>query len=88
MQAEVWVRVSTVTSSCRCDCHWCVQVLTAVIRHVNWDIVKCLVIAGPGFVKDDFKKFMEEEAVRRDLRWRPRSSSTHLLLLMAPAAPH
>ena len=82
------MHVSTVTFSCRCDCRWCVQVLTAVIRHVNWDIVKCLVIAGPGFVKDDFKKFMEEEAVRRDLRWRPCCSSSHLLLLMAPKAPH
>ncbi len=44
------------------------QVLTAVERHVNWETVKCLVIAGPGFVKDDFKKHMDAEAVRRDLR--------------------
>lgn len=44
------------------------QVLTAVERHIDWDTVKCLVIAGPGFVKDDFKKYMDEEAVRRDLR--------------------
>ena len=87
MQAEVWMPGSTLSLSRRCDCHWCVQVLTAVIRHVNWDIVKCLVIAGPGFVKDDFKKFMEEEAVRRDLRWRPPSSSPHFLLLMAPEGP-
>lgn len=43
--------------------------LTAVERHVNWETVKCLVIAGPGFVKDDFKKHMDAEAVRRDLRY-------------------
>jgi len=42
--------------------------MTAVERHIDWDIVKCLVVAGPGFVKDDFKKHLEEEAVRRDLR--------------------
>jgi protein pelota len=43
--------------------------MTAVERHIDWDIVKCLVLAGPGFVKDDFKKHLEEEAVRRDLRY-------------------
>ncbi|MES1917390.1 MAG: hypothetical protein MHM6MM_009120, partial [Cercozoa sp. M6MM] len=32
-------------------------VLEAVLRHVNLDIVKCLVIASPGFVKDDFWTF-------------------------------
>ena len=47
----------------------CGQVMTAVERHIDWDIVKCLVLAGPGFVKDDFKKHLEEEAVRRDLRY-------------------
>lgn len=45
------------------------QVMNAVVRHVDWETVKCLVLAGPGFVKDDLKKHMEEEAVRRDLRY-------------------
>ena len=42
---------------------------------MDWQTVKCLVIAGPGFVKDDFKKHMDEEAVRQDLRqdWSSRS---------------
>ncbi len=44
------------------------HVLTAVVRHVNWDIVKCLVIAGPGFAKDSFKEYMEAEAVRQNIR--------------------
>ncbi len=43
--------------------------MTVVERHIDWEVVKCLVVAGPGFVKDDFKKHMEEEAVRRDLRY-------------------
>ena len=46
----------------------CLQVLNATERHIDWETVKCLVIAGPGFVKDDFKKHMDEEAVRKDLR--------------------
>jgi hypothetical protein len=30
-------------------------VFEAVVRHVDWGIVKCLVIAGPGFAKDGFR---------------------------------
>ena len=44
------------------------QVLQAVLRHVDWSLIKCLVIAGPGFAKDQFKQFLEAEAVRRDIR--------------------
>lgn len=44
------------------------QVFGAVVRHVDWSIVKCLVIAGPGFAKDTFKTYLEAEAVRRDVR--------------------
>jgi protein pelota len=43
-------------------------VLSAVVRHVDWSIVKCLVVAGPGFAKDSFKTYLEAEAVKRDIR--------------------
>lgn len=44
------------------------SVFEAVARHVDWGIVKCLVIAGPGFAKDSFRTFLDAEAVRRDVR--------------------
>lgn len=44
------------------------NVFTAVVRHVDWDIVKCLVIAGPGFAKDEFKEYLDLEAVKREIR--------------------
>ena len=53
------------------------KVMAAVVKHVDWNIVKCLVLAGPGFVKDDFKKHMEEEAVRQDIRCGVQTHSTH-----------
>lgn len=28
------------------------QVMTAILRHLNFDVVKAVVIASPGFVKD------------------------------------
>ena len=40
----------------------------AVARHVDWAVVKCLVVAGPGFAKDSLKAFLDAEAARRDFR--------------------
>lgn len=33
-------------------------VTQAILRHVNFDIVKCLIVASPGFVKDQFFEWM------------------------------
>lgn len=42
--------------------------LTAIVRHVDFSVVKAVVIASPGFAKDDFYAYLREEAVKRDLR--------------------
>ncbi|KAL6774078.1 hypothetical protein ACKKBG_A23685 [Auxenochlorella protothecoides x Auxenochlorella symbiontica] len=42
------------------------RVYQAVLQHVDWDVVKCLVVAGPGFVKDQFLEFLFAEAQRRE----------------------
>ncbi|KAL2650908.1 hypothetical protein R1flu_019036 [Riccia fluitans] len=44
------------------------NVLQGVIRHVDFSVVKCLIIASPGFTKDQFHDYMMLEAARRDLR--------------------
>jgi protein pelota len=44
------------------------RAFAAVVRHVDWEIVKCLVIAGPGFAKEGFKEYLDLEAQRKDLR--------------------
>lgn len=36
------------------------QVFAAIVRHVDWDIVRCLVIAGPGFAKDEFREYLDK----------------------------
>lgn len=55
----------------------------AVVRHVDWSIVKCLVIAGPGFAKDSFKAYLDAEAVRREVRPLIENKSR---ILVAPAS--
>lgn len=34
------------------------QVMAAILRHVNFDVVKAILIASPGFVKDQFFEYM------------------------------
>ena len=41
-------------------------VYQAVLRHVDFIKVKCVILGSPGFVKDDFYKYMQEQAVRRE----------------------
>ncbi|KAJ3190284.1 hypothetical protein HDU85_000579 [Gaertneriomyces sp. JEL0708] len=42
------------------------QIYQAILRHVNFDIVKVLILASPGFVKDSLYKFIFDQAVRTD----------------------
>lgn len=58
-------------------------VLAAVIRHVDFTLVKCLVIAGPGFAKEQFREYMEEEAVKRSLSSLMQAKSK---VVLAPAS--
>lgn len=43
-------------------------VMQGILRHVNFDIVKCVLIASPGFVKDQFFQYMYQSAVQNDIK--------------------
>eukprot|EP00045_Choanoeca_perplexa_P006950 m.60913 g.60913 ORF g.60913 m.60913 type:complete len:393 (+) comp13867_c0_seq2:80-1258(+) len=40
------------------------QVIDAIKQHINFDIVKAVAVASPGFLKDDFLKHLFDTAVR------------------------
>eukprot|EP00438_Fugacium_kawagutii_P030994 Skav203570 [mRNA] locus=scaffold3576:274934:280744:+ [translate_table: standard] len=40
------------------------QVYQGIKDHVNLDLVKCVLLAGPGFVKDDFLSWMIQKATQ------------------------
>nr|CAB3264774.1 protein pelota homolog [Phallusia mammillata] len=42
------------------------SVVQAVIRHINFEVVKCVLLASPGFVKDQFYEYMFSQAVKTD----------------------
>uniref|UniRef100_A0A1B0CYQ1 eRF1/Pelota-like N-terminal domain-containing protein n=1 Tax=Phlebotomus papatasi TaxID=29031 RepID=A0A1B0CYQ1_PHLPP len=41
-------------------------VMQGIQRHVNFDVVKCVLLASPGFVKDQFYDYMFQQAVKVD----------------------
>lgn len=40
--------------------------MQAILRHVNFDVVKCVLIASPGFVRDQFFEYMFQTAINTD----------------------
>lgn len=43
-------------------------ILQAILRHINFEIVKCFLIASPGFVKEQFSEYLWSEAVRAEYK--------------------
>lgn len=43
-------------------------VMQGILRHVNFEVVKCILIASPGFVKDQFYEYMFQQAVKSDIK--------------------
>ncbi|ESN93705.1 hypothetical protein HELRODRAFT_157806 [Helobdella robusta] len=42
------------------------QIIQAITRHVNFEVVKCVLLASPGFVKDQFFEYMMLQAIKND----------------------
>lgn len=43
-------------------------IMQAILRHIRFDVVKCVIVASPGFVKDQFFEYMFSEAVKQDIK--------------------
>ncbi|KYN43391.1 Protein pelota [Trachymyrmex septentrionalis] len=42
------------------------SIMQGILRHINFDLVKCVILASPGFVKDQFMDYMIQQAVKSD----------------------
>ncbi|KAG0329084.1 hypothetical protein BGZ99_003468 [Dissophora globulifera] len=42
------------------------QIYQAILRHIDFDIVKCVILGSPGFVREQLYDFIFAEAVRTD----------------------
>jgi len=64
------------------------QVMTGLLRHVNFDVVKCVLIASPGFVKDQFYEYMFQQAVKLDNKLLLDNKSKFLLVHSSSGFKH
>jgi len=44
------------------------QTLQAMLKHINFETIKCIVIASPGFVKDQFNEYLWQQATSKELK--------------------
>ncbi|ORZ34393.1 protein pelota [Catenaria anguillulae PL171] len=44
------------------------QIYQAILRHIDFSVVKCVLVASPGFFKDQLYEYIFAEAVRTDQR--------------------
>jgi len=44
------------------------QIVQALLRHVNFEVVKAVLIASPGFIKQQFFDYMYQQAVKSDIK--------------------
>ncbi|CAH1801584.1 unnamed protein product [Owenia fusiformis] len=64
------------------------QVIQAIMRHVNFDIVKCVIIASPGFVKDQFHEYMFNIAQKMDYKLLSENKSKFVLVHSSSGFKH
>merc|ERR1711862_16063 len=61
-------------------------VYQALLRHVDFTKIKCVLLASPGFVKDDFFKYIVRESVRKEDR--PYIENKHKFVLCKSSSGH
>lgn len=44
------------------------SIVQGILRHIDFSVVKCILVASPGFTKDQFFKYMMETAQTKDLK--------------------
>ncbi|XP_035690722.1 protein pelota-like [Branchiostoma floridae] len=64
------------------------SVMQAILRHVNFEIVKCVLVASPGFVKDQFCEYMFSQAIKTDCKVITENKSKFLLVHSSSGFKH
>lgn len=64
------------------------SVMQGILRHVNFDIVKCVLLASPGFVKDQFYEYMFAQAVKIDQKILLENKSKFVLIHSSSGFKH
>ncbi|XP_077995484.1 protein pelota homolog [Glandiceps talaboti] len=62
--------------------------MQAILRHINFDVVKCILIGSPGFVKDQFHDYMFTQAVKNDIKLLLENKSKFILVHASSGFKH
>ncbi|XP_046839768.1 protein pelota homolog [Xenia sp. Carnegie-2017] len=63
-------------------------VIQAIVRHIKFDIVKCVLLGSPGFVKDQFYEYMFNQATKNDMKVLLENKSKFLLVHSSSGHKH
>lgn len=62
--------------------------MQGILRHINFDIVKCIILASPGFVKDQYMDYMTQQAIKTDNKVILENKSKFLLVHSSSGFKH
>ncbi|CAH2241230.1 protein pelota [Pararge aegeria] len=63
-------------------------VMQGILRHIDFSIVKCVILASPGFVKDQFFDYMMQQAIKNDIKLLIENKSKFLLVKASSGFKH
>ncbi|XP_050344770.1 protein pelota isoform X1 [Nymphalis io] len=63
-------------------------VMQGILRHIDFSIVKCVIVASPGFVKDQFFDYMIQQAIKTDNKLLLENKSKFLLVKASSGFKH
>lgn len=63
-------------------------VMQGLLRHVNFEVVKVILIASPGFVRDQFFEYIFQEAVKNDIKMLFENKNKFLLVHSSSGFKH
>ncbi|EFA12200.1 protein pelota [Tribolium castaneum] len=64
------------------------NIIQGILRHIDFDIVKCVIIASPGFVRDQFYEYMFQMAVKTDNKTLLENKSKFMLIHSSTGFKH
>ncbi|CAK1545248.1 unnamed protein product [Leptosia nina] len=63
-------------------------VMQGILRHIDFSVVKCIIVASPGFVKDQFFDYMMQQAIKTDNKLLMENKSKFLLVKASSGFKH
>ncbi|CAH3043321.1 unnamed protein product [Porites evermanni] len=61
-------------------------IIQGVLRHINFDVIKCVLVASPGFVKEQFCDYMFQQAIKNE--WKAITENKSKFILVHSSSGH